>query len=109
MYHYLETKDGHKVVDVEPYIRNGNFEFVGGVSYVKNFLNLYDSIPTNMHEEFKNDFNAIDEMRGWFFERYLPFELNYEVSDENLCKVHDTIKQWLQAIAKKYNLYYGEG
>lgn len=108
MYHYLKTKNGKKIVDVEPWIKDGHYEFIGGVCYIKHFLDLYDSIPEDKREEFKNDFNEIDEMRRWFFEKFLQSDLNRVVSDENLTKTHHAIKDWLVSVAKKYDLCYGE-
>lgn len=108
MYHYLTTNDGKKIVDVEPWIKDGRYEFIGGVCNIRHFLDLYETIPADRREEFKTDFDAIDKMRGWFFEKFLQSDLNRVVSDENLTKTHHAIKDWLVSVAKKYDLRYGE-
>lgn len=107
MFHYLRTKDDHCIVDVEPYIRDGNFEFTGGVCNIGYFLDFYDGIPANKRDEFKEDFESVDAMRGWFFENYLPSVLKNEVSEDNLGKAHKTIEKILTNIANKYDLNYG--
>lgn len=109
MYHYLTTANGKQIVDIEPWIANGKYEFSGGVSYIKNFLDFYDTISIELREEFKKDFSAIDEMRGWFFERFLCQELNYVVSKESLDKTHKAVRSRLLEIAEKYGLVYGCG
>lgn len=107
MYHYLSTMNGKSIADVEPWIKDGHFEFQGGVGNIKAFLDLYDTIPEGKREEFKKDFDEIDEMRGWFFEKFLPIDLGNVVSEENLNKAHKAIREHFMKIAEKYGLGYG--
>ena len=107
MYHYLSTKDGKKIVDVEPWIHGGHFDFIGGVCNMKYMLGFYDTLTDEMKLEFRTDFDVIDEMRAWFFESFLPLQLKCVVNDENLQKTHHAIKKYLVKIGEKYGLVYG--
>lgn len=108
MYHYLATKDGHNIADIEPWVSEGTFEFTGGVCNIKHFLSLYDTIPLEKRDEFKRDFSDIDELRGWFFEYFYPMILKRKVSEEGLKQTHEYLRAYLKRIATKWGLYYGE-
>lgn len=107
MFHYICTKGGISIVDVECWITKGHYEFIGGVCNIKGFLDFYDTLTAYKKEEFKKDFDDIDEMRGWFFEHFLPFKLHHDVSNEGLKMTNNAIKERLLEIADKYSLGYG--
>ena len=107
MYHYLRTKGRKTIVDVEPWINDKHYEFTGGVCNMKYLLEFYDNLDDEIKEDFRKDFGDIDEMRGWFFEKFLPLDLNYVVSYENLQNTHNTIKNYLMHVGEKYGLEYG--
>jgi len=109
MYHYISYKN-KPIVDIEPWISNNEFKFVGGIvdENIPSFLDLYDSISSDKKDEFKEDFRKIGEARRVFYERILPLQFNNKATPENLKKTHEFLREWLTGVASKYNLNYDE-
>lgn len=101
---YIRDRKNDTVAEVEYYKKGEYLEISAGVDIETYSMTLLDIIPFGMEHTVKyiTDFQAIQELRGWLHERVQNITIDqYDI-------VLKQLRDFLQDVAKRYNMHYVE-
>ena len=91
MIHFLRTQQNRTIIECEVY--NDDLHTATNISEYSRFL--LDSI---CQEEIIEDFDSLDQIRGWWWEREEPFG--------DWASIDEFVKTKFIEVAERYNLRY---
>lgn len=92
--HYLRTKKNESIVDVESYPTD-----ITSVVCIDNYTKFLLKLPEDKRMEFSDDMYAVQELRGEYHEHGLETLMTH---------ASYLVKNRLQYLARKWDLYYVE-
>lgn len=103
----LRTKERETIADVECFVKReggrGFIEIITNVEIDVYSIFLLDNLQKKV--EIIGDFQAINEMRGWLWERYFCGKDN---DPDEYPIVMESLREILKEIANRHKLYYVE-
>lgn len=104
---YLRNKEGKTIVDIDVYNKKDNngeyYVELSSVVIIDKYSELLLSLSKNIQKECIQDFQFLNELRGWLWE-YYPMQVEVVI----LKDVIQEIRKFLRDIGNKYGLYIVE-
>lgn len=105
MTHYLRNQNNQSILDLELYVKKEEgrqFVELSSSVIIKPYSKLLLDNPTRQ-DEIIEAFSELSEMRGWLWESYFMGGNN---DPEKYKDVRKVVSEWLQKVAKEFDLYY---
>jgi len=114
MIFYLRNKKNETILDVDCYVKceerfggEGDYRYVelGAVVCIEPYSKFLLESPEDQRAEIIADFDNLQELRGWLWEKYFMKTKNTRDEYDNVIKA---LRPMIKGIADKYELCYVE-